>query len=530
MRKHPDRLWFGWGFDWGQRHSQLAYEILKRDVSGIIPTDHGRMGAAWVHGLETKEGEVFQPISHTAGHTLIIGTTGAGKTRLFDILVTQAVLRGEAVIVIDPKGDKDLRDCAERACRLSGQPGRFVHFHPAFPENSVRLDPLRNFNRSSEVASRIASVIPGEGGSDPFKAFGQKSLDNIVQGLFALEQRPTLVKLRRYLEGGSATLVVRALERYFDRVLEDGWKNRLNLKAKDIEGRATILVRHYRDTVQAIHPNMDLEGLVSMFEHDRTHFGKMVASLLPVMNMLTSGTLGPLLSPDPNDIDDTRPITDSARIINQAQVAYIGLDSLSDGMVGSAIGSILLADLASVAGDRYNYGVDNRPVNIFVDEAAEVINDPCIQLLNKGRGAKFRLSIATQTFADFAARTGSEAKARQILGNVNNLIALRVMDAETQEYITDNLPKTRLKYIMRTQGVSTHSSNPAVFSGNIGERLMEEESDLFAPQLLGQLPDLHYIAKLSGGRIVKGRLPVLQSKADENARMPSPARIANGQR
>jgi len=40
------------------------------------------------------------------------------------------------------------------------------------------------------------------------------------------------------------------------------------------------------------------------------------------MNMLTSGTLGPLLSPDPNDIDDTRPITDSARIINQAQVAY----------------------------------------------------------------------------------------------------------------------------------------------------------------------------------------------------------------
>ena len=29
-------------------------------------------------------------------------------------------------------------------------------------------------------------------------------------------------------------------------------------------------------------------------------------------------------------------------------------------------------DLASVAGDRYNYGVNNRPVNIFVDEAAEV--------------------------------------------------------------------------------------------------------------------------------------------------------------
>jgi conjugal transfer pilus assembly protein TraD len=83
--------------------------------------------------------------------------------------------------------------------------------------------------------------------------------------------------------------------------------------------------------------------------------------------------------------------------------------------------------------------------------------------LNKGRGAKIRLFIATQTFADFAARTGSQDKARQVLGNVNNLIALRIMDSETQQYITDNLPKTRLKYIMRTQGVATSATHRAFF-------------------------------------------------------------------
>ncbi|MGZ8157634.1 MAG: hypothetical protein ACXWT1_03965 [Methylobacter sp.] len=64
---------------------------------------------------------------------------------------------------------------------------------------------------------------------------------------------------------------------------------------------------------------------------------------------------------------------------------------------------------------------------------------------------------------------------------------------------------------MRPQSVAISATNPTVFSGNVGERLMEEEGDLFAPQLLGQLPDLHYIAKLSGGRIVKGRLLVLLS-------------------
>ncbi|MCK7582153.1 MAG: type IV secretory system conjugative DNA transfer family protein [Chromatiales bacterium] len=141
-------------------------------------------------------------------------------------------------------------------------------------------------------------------------------------------------------------------------------------------------------------------------------------------------------------------------------MAYIGLDALSDGMVGAAIGSILIADLAAVAGDRYNYSTQPPPVNVFIDEASEVVNDPMIQLLNKGRGAGLRLTIATQTFADFAARTGSEAKARQVLANLNTLIALRVLDSETQEYVTNSLPKARLKTLTRTQGTSTQTQPP----------------------------------------------------------------------
>jgi conjugal transfer pilus assembly protein TraD len=39
-------------------------------------------------------------------------------------------------------------------------------------------------------------------------------------------------------------------------------------------------------------------------------------------------------------------------------------------MVGSAIDSILLTtDLAAVAGNRYNYGVSEWPVDVFVHEA-----------------------------------------------------------------------------------------------------------------------------------------------------------------
>lgn len=529
IRNTPDDMWIGNGFVWENRHAQRVFEMLKRDWSEftgreplsakVVRTLQRKkaelpLGQAWIHGVEPKETRLLQPLKHTEGHTLIVGTTGSGKTRLFDILISQAILRGEAVIIIDPKGDKEMRENARRACVAMGEPERFVSFHPAFPAESVRIDPLRNFSRVTEIASRLAALIPSEAGADPFKSFGWQALNNIAQGLVIAHDRPNLTKLRRFLEGGAAALVIRATQAYTEQVMAEDW-NRLSepylekAKGGSREKVATAWMRFYREVVQADHPSSELEGLLSMYQHDQTHFAKMVANLLPIMNMLTSGELGPMLSPDSDDPHDTRPITDSARIINNAQVAYIGLDSLTDHMVGSAIGSIFLSDLTAVAGDRYNYGVNTRPVNIFVDEAAEVINDPFIQLLNKGRGAKLRLFVATQTLADFASRLGNKDKALQVLGNINNTFALRVIDGDTQEYIAENLPKTRVKYVMRTQGQNTDSKQPILHGGNLGERLMEEEADMFPPQLLGMLPNLEYIAKISGGTVVKGRLPIL---------------------
>jgi conjugal transfer pilus assembly protein TraD len=520
IAKHPDEMWLGYGFHWEARHAQRAFEILKRDWSSIVGPHGGRhngkempIGQSWIHGLEPKEQKIYQPLKHSEGHTLIVGTTGSGKTRMFDILISQAIMRGEAVIIIDPKGDQEMRDNARRACEALGTPERFVAFHPAFPEESARINPLRNYSRVTEIASRIAALIPSEAGADPFKSFGWQALNNIAQGLELVYERPSLVNLRRFLEGGADGLVIQAISSYAARHVE-GWEADAKPYLEKASGgprekRARMLSRYYFERIQPTKPSTELEGLLSMFLHDNTHFGKMVASLLPIMNMLTSGSLGELLSPDPSDTSDSRPITDSAKIINNAMVAYIGLDSLTDNMVASAIGSIFLSDLTAVAGDRYNFGENNQQVNIFVDEAAEVINDPFIQLLNKGRGAKLRLFVATQTFADFAARMGSQEKALQVLGNINNTVALRVKDADTQEYVTKGVPPTRVKYVMRTQGQNTDGEQPIMHGGNQGERLMEEESELFPSQLLGMLPNLEYIANISGGQLIKGRLPIL---------------------
>ncbi|WP_095158214.1 conjugative transfer system coupling protein TraD [Pseudomonas sp. Irchel 3E13] len=523
-------LFLGTGFRWTQSEGQQVFELLKRDITKLMPkVPEGFMGSSWIHGISMQPDrpiELKEDLSSL--HMLIAGTTGSGKTRQFDILISQAILRGEAVIIIDPKGDKELAENAKRACELSGRPERFKYFHPAFPEKSVRISPTKNFGRATEVASRIAALMKSEGG-DPFQAFAQMALNNVIQAQLLCGTLPTLVELRRTLEGGLAPLVILAITAYGSRVHPHyEVLARLALsKAQTDEMRAKALLQLYRTEIVPLAPSSDLEGLLSMFEHDKAHFGKMIASLLPVLNMLTAGHMGPILSPNMDDPEDERDITDSSKVIQGAEVLYMGLDSLSDNMVGSAIGSIFLADLAAVAGQRYNFEdpevLKRRPVNIFVDEAAETVNDQLVQLLNKGRGAGMRLCVATQTIADFEARMGSPAKARQVLGNVNHVIALRITDQETQEYIAKMIPPTYYKYVMRTQGNST-KDDPHMHSLNVGERLMDEEGELFPSQLFGQIPNLEFLAILAGGRVEKGKIPVLTrpknyDKAVERAKL-----------
>ena len=171
---------------------------------------------------------------------------------------------------------------------------------------------------------------------------------------------------------------------------------------------------------------------------------------------------------------------------------------------------LLLADLAAVAGDRYNYSnQQDKPINLFVDEAAEVLCPQLLSLLNKGRGAKFRCYVATQTLADFEAQLGSEAAAQQFIDNCNHLICLRTQNPETQTFITNKLPPVRYRYFTRSQGVRTDASHPLEFTGNLSEQQLEETGDLFPPQLLGELPNLEYIARLGGGRLLKARIPIL---------------------
>lgn len=529
--KRPGNLFLGYGFNWSQKQTQVAYTLARHNSDLLLPRKEGGMGHAWIHGIGAADEEpLFMPIEHAGTHTLIVGTTGAGKTRTFDSLIAQVIAMNYSVIIIDPKGDRDMCEAARMGCIELGREADFVYFHPAYPEKSTRLDPLKNFSRPTELATRIASLIPSETGSDPFTAFSMMAINKLCEALLFISEKPSLVLLRRLLEGGMNPLLIKVLETHFERSkpgldgtgkqVKGGWMAESAEYTKKVHGKGEealcgAYIQYYRDHIIRDWPNATVEGLISSFEHDSSHFGKMVTSLMPVLTMLTSGPMSEMLSPNYDDPHDPRGITDFGKITRNAQVAYIGLDSLSDSMVASAIGALFLSDLTAVAGDRYNFGEKGNqvPVAIFVDECAEVINPPLVQLLNKGRGSGFSCYLATQTVSDIASRLGSKDLALKVLGNINNILALRCNDEGTQEYIANGFSETVVRKIDVGQSAKNEISNPLTFSGTTSESLSEEMVPLVSADLLGCIPNLEGFARISAGRVLKWRIPILTSQA-----------------
>lgn len=533
MIAKPNHIWLGWGFEWTRVHAQRLYDLERLDHDRLrVPFLRfwrqlrgcaASKGSALLHGVQPVEKDIYVPISDIQGHVFVPATTGAIKTRLLALMAVQAIRRApyEAVIVIDPKGDAQLRDLLRAECIAAGRPNDFAYFHPAFPSESVRIDPLANWTRATEVASRIAALMPSESGNDPWSAFGWRVLHLVVEGcVISHGRRPTLTTIRRYVEGGVDQLLHTTLVKHLeDKGIE--WRvaiepylrniSRYSRQGATANPETSALVALYKHEHQQPTSIGPVDGLISMYEHNREHSQKMLASLIPILTTLTAGDLAGLLSPDRSDTRDPRPVLNGASIVESGAVVYMGLDALSDAVVASAIASICMADLTAHAGLRYNLGLQTPSINIFVDEANECVNSSFVQMLNKARGAGYKVVFFSQTFSDFEAKLGSSALARQVLGNANSIIAGRTKDKVTSEYVMEDFGETVLMATQYNNMTSTVADGKLLhYTGSYGERKSETVSEIVPPEALGRLPDLEYFATFSGSTLIKGRIPLLR--------------------
>jgi len=583
------RLFLGQGFRWTQKHTQRLQDTLRPEVARYLQPNRFYLGARqlemmtehrlpWLgkllsadtplnpvrplppvggnpalHGIEPDEKDVTLALGERVGHTVVYGTTRVGKTRLAELLVTQDIRRGEVTIVFDPKGDADLMKRVWAEAHRAGRGDELYIFHLGWPEISARYNAVGRFGRVSEVASRVAGQLSGEGNSAAFREFAWRFVNIIARALVALGERPDYTLIMRYVNN-IADLYIRYAEKIIQAqlpALQTQIENNQQVLGEDdvprnMQGQPDALriwaieVALSSEEGKKLYDPI-LDGLRSAVRYDRTYFDKIVASLLPLLEKLTTGKTAELLSPDYQDIDDTRPIFDWEQIIRKKAVVYVGLDALSDSEVASAVGNSMFADLVSVAGHIYKHGINaglpggkegKSLINLHCDEFNELMGDEFIPLINKGGGAGMQVTAYTQTSSDIEARIGNAAKTAQVQGNFNNLIMLRVRENRTAELLTTQLPQVE---IYTKTLVSGHQDTADVnadqdFTSSTQDRVGTVKVPLLEPADIVTLPKGQAFALLEGGQLWKIRMPLPAGDADDVLMPESIEKIAEEMR
>ena len=575
------KLFLGRGFRWSQQHTQRLRDTLRPEVQCYIrpgalyrwarqkeiawegiPVLCGlarilRSPSHWnpfaplpgvggkpaLHAVEQKEQSVWMDLGERVGHTLVLGTTRVGKTRLAELLITQDIRRGDVVIVFDPKGDAELLRRMYAEARRAGRLDHFHLFHLGFPELSARYNAIGNFSRITEVATRIANQLPSEGNSAAFKEFAWRFVNIIARALVALERRPDYQQVRRYINDIEPLLVEYAGHCARQSGMED-WKtlveeHALNIRERNLssalKGRSREAIACMQLLQEADIYDPVLDGLVSAFRYDKTYFDKIVSSVGPLMEKLTTGSIAALISPDDQDTRDPRPIFEWMDVVRNRGIVYVGLDALTDTTVASAVGNSMFADLVSVAGHLYKHGVhtdrgeasgrmharNKMPViSLHADEFNELIGEEFVPLLNKAGGAGFQVTAYTQTWSDVEARIGSRARAGQVAGNFNTMLMLRVKELDTAAMLTDQLPRVEVFTLMSVSGVDD-SSEPGSgidFKSRNEDRISVSEVPMLSAPDLVALPKGQAFCLLEGGQLWKLRIPL--PKEPKDASMP----------
>ena len=563
------KLFLGKGFQWTQQHTQRLRDTIRPEVQHYIQSSKVSQWArrkeieweslpvlslvagllSWrrvwnplaplppvggkpqLHAVEPDEHDVWMDLGERVGHTLVLGTTRVGKTRFAEILISQDIRRGDVVIVFDPKGDAALLQRVYAEAKRARREDQFYLFHLGYPELSARYNAVGSFERITEVATRIANQLPGDGNSAAFKEFGWRFVNIIARALVALGRRPDYQQIARHITN-IEPLFLDYCKYWFNKTGIDDWQQTLeeqeeSKKPLSLKGRSrnAMILAYYLREHDLYEPVLD--GLRTAIEYDRTYFDKIVASVLPLLEKLTTGKTAELIAPNYFAVDDPRPIFDWRQVIRTGGIVYVGLDALSDTTVAGSVGNSMFADLVSVAGELYKYGVSrglpvdsqslSAPmISVHADEFNEIIGEEFIPLLNKSGGAGFQVCAYTQTWSDIEARVGNRAKAGQITGNFNTLIMLRVKELLTAELLTRQLPQVEIFSLMQVSA-SDDSSNPesAVdFTSRNEDRISVSEVPLLTPADIVTLPKGQAFALLEGGQLWKLRMPLAAAEND----------------
>jgi hypothetical protein len=390
---------------------------------------HRRKGTTLAIG-RTRRGSVCRvPIGGVGEgrHVLTVGSTGGGKTVSQAAIVAAHIDAGMAAIVVDPKGDRRLREVLRSSAAAAG-----VRFREWSPSGSTIYNPIATGN-PDEIADK---ALAAHEWSEPHYEMATRRLLGLTLATMraAGYWPPTLSGL-----------------------VEHSHPDRLDVLADQAGGEVAERVRAYVDGLDG-GARSDLRG-----GRDR-------------LAILAEGELGRRLDPALGDGEEI----DLARALDQGEVVYFRVDADRYPLAARLLAAALITDLASLAAGRQ---ADPTAAVVLIDEFGSLASAQVSRLLARCRGAGVSLILGTQSLADLrAVGAGDDTLTEQVITNVGYTIAHRIADPDSAERLA-RMAGTEPDWT-RTEQVA-----PGVFSSSVGASTRTRERDfVVGPDAFKRLP------------------------------------------
>lgn len=509
-------------------HNRVTKLLNSRSKFNPFRPDPPVGGSPFLHGVGEEDIPVYIPQEVRVGHTFVVGTTRVGKTRLASILINQDIRNGDAVIVVDPKGDQELVRDILAACEVSGRTKDFKIVHLGFPDQSARYNPLKSYDQISEVATRITDAISAEGEGKQFAAFAWKYVNIVAICLEEMKQPITYQSIAFYISRLDQLLMTYAdailpnlypdYHQQLEEIIENhhskiGKNNKTKLPMERHEAVIQYIKNHINKTIknnnaEALHDQI-LIDLYDAAIMDKHYYDKITASVGPVFSEINKSNASKILSSkiSPEDIE-------LMNVIKNKKILYIGLDSLTNPNIAQAVGKAFLSDLVSTAGKIYKEPNARYTLNLHCDELSEIIQDSFVKILNKAGGAGFQVTAYAQTIQDMEVALGSRAKAEVSEGNFNTLIMLRVKNEETADLLVKILPQIGVMGHTQVSMVNDtpHGDDGVYFNTTNEDRVQTTSVPMIGVEDIISLPKGQAFVLVNGGEVYKVRFPLSLNK------------------
>ncbi len=337
-----------------------------------------RRAGELVIGHDRRHRRVFVGLGDggSGRHTLVVGATGSGKTVTQAWISVSAIERGMGAIVLDPKGDRAMREQLRRAAGDAGR--RFIEWTP---QGESVYNPYER-GTDTEIADK---TLAGERFTEPhYLRQAQRYLGHVVRALRASGREVSLRGIVELLD-----------------------PDRLEVLARALPEAGAEATHAYLDSLSG-RQQADLSGV-----RDR-------------LAILAESDVGPWLDPH---TDGDR--FDLLGAIEARAVVYFSLESDRRPLLAQMLGAAIVQDLQTTVASLQGSPV---PTLVVIDEFSAVAAEQVVRLFGRARSAGLSLLLGTQELSDLRP-AGRERLLEQIMGNLSALIAHRQVVPASAELI-----------------------------------------------------------------------------------------------